>query len=173
MRSLRAATLLSVLLLVPVLAGCGDDKPNAADEKQYQLQLAYARCMRDNGYDMKDPARPRSDGSVEAEAAAPPIGGDPAYDRAAEKCKAKLPVGEAGESGRLTADERAKALTFAQCMRDNGIADYPDPDADGNLQQPLPDQQDPAYAGKKVRLDAAAKKCGGGGAVRGTGPGGK
>jgi hypothetical protein len=169
MRSLPAATLLSVLLLVPALAGCGGGKPTAADEKQYQQQLAYASCMRDNGYDMKDPARPRSDGSVEAEAAVPAIGSNPVYDRAAEKCKDKLPVGEAGDSVQLTAAERAKALKFSQCMRDNGIADYPDPDSAGNVTQPLPDQQDPAYAGKKALLEAAAKKCGGG-AVPGTGP---
>jgi hypothetical protein len=35
--------------------------------------------------------------------------------------------------GNTTASNQAKAVKFAQCMRENGVSQFPDPDASGNL----------------------------------------
>jgi len=42
---------------------------------------------------------------------------------------------------------------FSQCMRDNGVPDFPDPDADGRLRGPGHDREgDPKFR-------AAQEKC--------------
>jgi hypothetical protein len=51
--------------------------------------------------------------------------------------------------------EQAQALKFAQCMRDNGIADFPDPDVsdDGGMRISVPEGTSPQQA------EAATKLC--------------
>ena len=40
---------------------------------------------------------------------------------------------ETGSGGNKNATDRDKALAFAACMRENGVAEFPDPDASGEL----------------------------------------
>ena len=40
---------------------------------------------------------------------------------------------EAGTAATKTATAQDKAVAFAQCMRDHGVAEFPDPDASGEL----------------------------------------
>jgi hypothetical protein len=40
---------------------------------------------------------------------------------------------ENGSAGNTNATNRDKAVKFAECMRDNGVAQFPDPDASGVL----------------------------------------
>ena len=35
--------------------------------------------------------------------------------------------------GKANATDRDKAVEFAECMRDNGVGEFPDPDASGEL----------------------------------------
>src|SRR5262247_1004928 len=45
-----------------------------------------------------------------------------------------------------TADRREAGRLYAQCMRDNGVPDFPDPDADGRLRGPGHETQaDPKF----------------------------
>src|SRR6266545_6658876 len=37
------------------------------------------------------------------------------------------------ETGNTTAANREQAVKFAECMRKNGVREFPDPDASGNL----------------------------------------
>ena len=56
-------------------------------------------------------------------------------------------------NGKATsADYRAQAVRFAQCIRDNGVPDFPDPDASGRFSGSVHDKDDPA-------LRAALEKC--------------
>jgi hypothetical protein len=48
-------------------------------------------------------------------------------------------------------DLREAQLAYAQCMRDHGIADFPDPDAQGHM--PMPDGED------RPEVDAADGAC--------------
>jgi hypothetical protein len=163
-RHLTARLLAGVLLLVgiaPALAACGNDgkagkdAPAATDHEQ---RLKFARCMRDNGYDMPDPQPQTGDGPVAAGKAIAP--GDTAFEGAYEKCRSLLPNG--GEPPKMTDEQRVKALEFAKCMRANGIADFPDPSADGRFRgTPVPDPSDPAYNAKMAELQKASEACGG------------
>jgi hypothetical protein len=52
-----------------------------------------------------------------------------------------------------TSDPRQRALAFAQCMRDNGVPDVPDPDAKGEIRGPAHERQgNPAF-------QAAFQRC--------------
>lgn len=53
-------------------------------------------------------------------------------------CGSKAPSGDgagtsSGTGGTRTVAERDKAVEFAECMRDNGLRDFPDPDANGEF----------------------------------------
>jgi hypothetical protein len=63
------------------------------------------------------------------------------------------PTASASASGGLS--DQDKALKYAQCMRENGVPNFPDPKANdgGGINVTLPDGTDPAKA------DAAMKVC--------------
>jgi hypothetical protein len=50
---------------------------------------------------------------------------------------------------------------FSQCMRDNGLPDYPDPDPDGRVRGPGHEQQDdPKF---RAAMEACRQQLPGGG----------
>ena len=58
------------------------------------------------------------------------------------------------------ADEAA-GRAYAQCMRDNGVPDFPDPDPDGRLRGPAHEQQDdPKF---RAAMETCRQKLPGGG----------
>ena len=59
-----------------------------------------------------------------------------------------------GGAGGTAADPREAARAFAQCMRANGVTDFPDPDADGKF--PRSAEQG---AHDDPRFQAAEEKC--------------
>jgi hypothetical protein len=84
--------------------------------------IAYAQCMRDHG--VPGFPDPDSDGhfAVNAnELGIPP--GSPQFDAAQRACAGLLPA----PSDEQQADNHAARLEYAQCMRDQGITDFPDP----------------------------------------------
>lgn len=115
------------------LAGCGGGSGEPSDaaalrEKNRDALLKFARCMRENGVDMPDPAMEEGGGFrilQEHDGANAP---SEAELRAAEEKCAKYR--EAVTPPRLSEEQRAemreRALAHAKCMRENGI-DFPDP----------------------------------------------
>ncbi|MDP9793532.1 hypothetical protein J2S43_002044 [Catenuloplanes nepalensis] len=145
-----------LLVLIVALSGCGGGPEEAADG-DHDKQLAFAQCMRDNGVtDYEDPKPAANGGMVAAQPAGPD---DPAVRAAAEKCRPLLPNG--GEVEPLSEEERQAALTFAACMREHGVEDYPDPDADGRPGDfDMPEPEDPGYEDAMQRFTAASEACG-------------
>jgi hypothetical protein len=91
--------------------------------------LAYAQCMRENG--IKEFPDPSADGKLTLRAK-PGSGLDPnspAWKKAEEACKSLRP--EPSEAQKQQA--KAQGLKYAQCMRENGIKEFPDPSADGGV----------------------------------------
>jgi hypothetical protein len=147
-----ARRLVPTLLLVPllVLAGCGQNNRNgangAASADKVEQARAYAQCIRENGV----PNFPDPDPDGRLRGAAHEKGNDPTFRAAQEKCRSLAPGGEHQKSDPATVEQMRR---FSQCMRDNGLPDYPDPDPDGRLRDPGHEQQDnPAYR-------AALEKC--------------
>ncbi|MGA6165402.1 hypothetical protein [Amycolatopsis magusensis] len=107
----------------------------ADDEFTHDEQLAFARCMRDNGVDMPDPV----DGRMTMEAAGPDEA--PKMEKAHNACRHLLPNG--GEMKPPTAEELDQMRKTAQCFRDHGI-DVPDPDpVNPGMAIPGGDPEDP------------------------------
>jgi len=104
--------------------------------------LAYAQCLRDNGIDVDDPQA----GSAGARAifGGGPGGQDGGVDRRSEEfITANEACGYILEASRPEIDPAAEQerleeqLALAQCIRDQGFEEYPDPaiGADGRLER--------------------------------------
>ena len=124
--------------------GQGDDQADAEDEL-----LDWVECMRDEGIDIPDPTRDE-DGNLVIDGPGFRLGGgdsegstssdgsddegderavDPdEMDAAMEACGQPPALGpnDLSEEDRQAMEENA--LEFAECMRDEGIEDFPDPD---------------------------------------------
>ncbi|MEU6721224.1 hypothetical protein ABZ897_58075 [Nonomuraea sp. NPDC046802] len=148
------------------LAACGGTpqaaKPAGApsvDENTANL-VKYAQCMRQNGVPtFPDPVN----GKLELK-----YGGDnaldinaPQFKTAQETCKSLAPAGTL--SGPGDGQQVQQMLKFAECMRENGVKDFPDP-KDGNL---LIDGVDPETPQFKTAMQTCRKFMPGGGPAGG------
>lgn len=144
-----AATALVALLLLSGCAGSPDTsipdgdvpsspaQPSAAPVPDAQ---AYAECMREHEIDMSDPdpstGLPTLGDSVDP--------GSAAFQTAQDACGDLLPGGIRGEEDDT---DTAAYLEFAECMRENGMPDFPDPQpGSGEGLFPGIDRTDPAFA---------------------------
>ncbi len=134
----------------------------AADD---QTAVKFARCMRSNGVSaFPDPS---ASGKLTIDAVANGSSLDtntPAFTQAMRACKKLEPAGFTG--GQRSSAQQSAALTFARCIRANGVKDFPDP-VNG---QPLVDTDHiPSAAtgsGMSI-LKAAMQKCQGAAAAAG------
>jgi hypothetical protein len=137
-RKLRPLAALAMVALIG--AGCsnassetGTDSSGAnKNATNRDKAVKFAECMRDNGVkEFPDPdasGRLTIDGVVNGSSLDPSI---PAWKGAIGACKDLQPSGFMGH--KRSAEEQENALEFAQCMRDNGVEDFPDPTKDGPL----------------------------------------
>jgi hypothetical protein len=161
-RKLRPLAALAMVALIG--AGCSDapdengsaGNTNAANQEQ---AVKFAECMRDNGVsEFPDPAasgRLTIDGVVNGSSLDP---SSAAWENAIAACEDLQPPGFTGDE-EVTADEQEVRLEFAQCMRDNGVEDFPDP-AEGD---PLVDTTripSSATEGGMTVINAAMQTCG-------------
>jgi hypothetical protein len=140
-----STTLLGALALVAACGSSSSDEPAAAVDQDQARQ--YSQCMRDNGVpDFPDPdpdGRLRGPGHEHQD--------DPTFRTAQEACRDLAPGGEHENTGDPAFVEQMRQ--YSQCMRDNGVPDFPDPDADGRLRGSGHEQQDdPTFR-------AAAETC--------------
>ncbi len=102
--------------------------------------LAYAQCMRDNGIEMDDPAV-GGGGRGFLRAGSGPRGGfdelDKGFELAREACSPILEAARPEVDPVAERERLEEQLALAQCLRENGFPEYPDPavDADGRLQR--------------------------------------
>ena len=164
-RRLRPLAALAIVALIGV--GCSDTpaetgtgggggNENATNQSK---TVRFAQCMRENGVsEFPDPNAAAGDqefveGIERARDASPA-----AWDEAMGACKDLQPAGLLG--GKATPKEMTQRLEFAQCMRDNGIKDFPDPTRDGPL---VDTTRIPSAAGRGARsipgFQAAMEAC--------------
>lgn len=153
------------LLLAAGLAGCGapGGSPAATATTGQQDAAAvlreFVQCARDNGMPDLPDLRLDADGRVSFPAGLP----DPpaSVERACRQIFERLPAaarGDAsgsGDAGRPPDDIQA-LVRFAGCMREHGIAEFPDPKADGTF--PLSGTAI-GREGKTPKLVAAMRAC--------------
>jgi hypothetical protein len=89
--------------------------------------VKFAECMRDNGVgEFPDPDASGEltiDGVLNGSSLDPST---PAWKEAIGACKDLQPPGFTGDE-EVSDEEQEVRLEFAQCMRDNGVEDFPDP----------------------------------------------
>jgi hypothetical protein len=153
----QARRLVPALLVVPllVLAGCAqDNRSGVTPVDKAEAARAYAQCIRDNGV----PDFPDPDANGDLRGPGHEKENDPKFQAAQEKCRNLAPGGEHQKSDPATVEQMRK---FSQCMRDNGLPDFPDPDATGKLRGAGHEQQDtPTY---RAAMEACRQKLPGGG----------
>jgi hypothetical protein len=121
--------------------------------------MKFADCMRDNGVrEFPDPDASGEltiDGVLNGSSLDPSA---PAWKAAIGACKDLQPPGFTGDE-EVSDEEQEVRLEFAQCMRDNGVEDFPDP-ARGD---PLVDTRripSAATEGGMTIINAAMQTCG-------------
>ena len=134
--------------------GSGGDNTAATRQKA----VKFAECMRHNGVSQfPDPdasGQLTIDGVLNGSSLDPKT---PAWKNAIGACKDLEPPGFVGH--KRTAQQQEAAIKFAQCIRKNGVKDFPDPTPDGPL---IDTGRIPSLAGKDPRsspLTAAMRTC--------------
>ncbi len=149
--------LVPALLVAPllVLAACGQsNRSGVTPVDKAAAARAYAQCIRDNGV----PDFPDPDANGQLRGPAHEQQSDPKFQAAQEKCRNLAPGGEHQKSDPATVEQMRQ---FSQCMRANGLPDFPDPDANGQLRGAGHEQQDnPTY---RAAMEACRQKLPGGG----------
>ena len=93
--------------------------------------VAYAKCMRANG--VPDFPDPDTDGRFMFDEGGSVNPESTAFKDADKKCQAYAPQGGKATDNPQAGWSAADKLKYAQCMRQNGITAFPDPDAGGTL----------------------------------------
>jgi len=128
------------LIVVLLLAGCsaagGSGAATTTTSAQQDTAAVWrelVRCARANG--MPNLPDPQIDSNGRANfpngTPEPPA----SVRRACQSIYDRLPASARDEEERPPADMQA-LLRYARCMREHGVADFPDPDADGNFRAP-------------------------------------
>lgn len=124
------------LALAVLISACGSSKTGssnaAATSASAQQGVKFSECMRHNG--VSNFPDPSGSGKLTIDAVANGSSVDtnaPAFKQALGACKSLEPTGFTG-SKRSTRLQQA-ALKFAQCIREHGVKDFPDPLPDGPL----------------------------------------
>ena len=113
------------LVLAAVLT-CSTALAQQAPIDQQDKALAYAQCVRDNGYaEFPDP----TPGEGIRFLIKP--GDAPRFQKAAAACRDLAPEGLRDND--TTPEELDGLVKLAQCVRENGIPNFPDPDAKGTF----------------------------------------
>lgn len=128
---IRLATLALIALLLagcsntPAETGSGTGTATATEDGATRSKtVTFAGCMRENGVsEFPDQNGMEDQEFVEAIERANPESA--AFKKALRACKDLQPPGLLG--GKSSPEEMDQRLVFAQCMRENGVKDFPDP----------------------------------------------
>jgi hypothetical protein len=167
-RARRPLAVLGLIAMVALISACGSSAPaetgtgigggdNTAANAHKALK--FAECMRSNGVsEFPDPGASGNftiDGIVNGSSLDPST---PAFKQAISACKDLEPAGFMGS--KRSPQQQEAALKFAQCMRENGVPDFPDPTPNGPL---IDTSRIPSAAGRGAQsipgFHAAANKC--------------
>jgi hypothetical protein len=140
-----------------------DDDDGGGDPEDFEEKaLAYSECMRDNGIEeFPDPAIDEGHMGMSL-----PEGIDPESEefKAAEEACEDLRPGP-DENATIDPEIYAELLEYTECMRENGVEDFPDPNPNGGIVM-SGDNLDP----ESEEFQAAEEACKDLGPDRGEGP---
>jgi hypothetical protein len=163
-RTLRPLAALALVALISLSsAGCGSNAPSETSTASSSgtggtkkltardKAVKFAECIRAHG--VSDFPDPNEKNQFEYGVS---VSG-PVWNKATTACKDLQPPGTL--SGKRTPKQQSASLRFAQCVRDNGVKDFPDPVNGEPLVNTykIPSSNKP---GGMAILNAAMHKCG-------------
>ena len=162
----RLQFLAALAVIAMISSGCSNE-PNQSDsggtsDATRAKAMKFAQCMRDNG--VKAFPDPDASGTLTVDEIANNSSVDTtsaAWTKAIDTCKDLEPAGFTGK--KRSAKQQAAALKFAQCIRNNGVKDFPDPSPGEPLINTNRIPSTNASGGMSI-LNAAIAKCKGVGA---------
>jgi hypothetical protein len=148
-----AAALFGAAILLAACGSSSSDKPASASTLEQARK--FAQCIRANGV----PDFPDPDANGEFRGSSHEQQDNPAFQAATQACRDLAPGGEHENAGSPAFVEQARE--FAQCMRANGVPDFPDPDANGEFRGAGHEQEgDPKF---QAAMEACRAKLPGAG----------
>jgi hypothetical protein len=151
--------LAALAMIALIVAGCGNSSAGTGNGTAsiHEKAVKFAECMRNNGVSAFPD--PNASGALTIDGVLNGSSLDPnsaAWKTAIGACKDLEPPGFTGT--KVTPQQRTARLKFAQCVRDNGVPDFPDPTPDGPL---IDTNRIPSTAtnGGMSILNAATQKC--------------
>jgi hypothetical protein len=166
-RTLRAPAALAIVALI--IAGCSNESTETGTETGSSgggqnatapsKAARFSECMRDNG--VSEFPDPDASGELTIDGVVNGSSLDtdgPAWKQAIGACKDLQPAGFTGDEN-VTDEEQDVRLEFAQCMRENGVEDFPDPAKDDPLvdTRRIPSAEE---SGGMDIINAAMQTCG-------------
>ncbi|HEY1518151.1 MAG TPA: hypothetical protein VGF91_17115 [Solirubrobacteraceae bacterium] len=163
-RTRRPLAALGLIAMVAVISACGSSAQTATGSGgantiagNAQKAVKFAKCMRSNG--VSQFPDPGASGKLTIDAVANRSSLDPstpAFKQAISACKNLEPAGFTGS--KRSSQQQQAALKFAQCIRANGVKDFPDPIPSGPLVDTdrIPSAAEP---GGMSSLHVAMQKC--------------
>jgi hypothetical protein len=162
-RTLRLPAALALMGMTALISACGSSTPADTGGNDaaanHGKAVKFATCMRSHG--VSDFPDPNASGTLTLDAVVNGSSLDPnapAFKRAVGACQDLEPTGFTGN--KRTPQQQEYALKFAECVRANGVPDFPDPTPNGPL---IDTSRIPSAAGRGARsipgLQAAAHKC--------------
>jgi hypothetical protein len=160
-RTLRPLATLAAVAMVALISACGSNAPAATSGGGNNVAQAvkFAQCMRANG--VSQFPDPDASGALTIDGVVNGSSLDPnsaAFQQAISACKDLEPPGFMGPQ--RSPQQQEAALKFAQCIRDNGVPDFPDPIPDGPLIDTNRIPSSRTDGGMSI-LHAAMQKCSG------------
>lgn len=170
MRRYKIALILGLMALSAAACGNDDDTGGVAsvdgdasesaaegdgeDLDGFEEALAYSECMRDNGVpDFPDPEE-QGEGGISLGL---PEGMDPEseeFKAAAEACEDLQPGPD--ENATIDPEVYEALVEYSECMRENGIADFPDPTEGGGI---MMNGDDMSFDPQSEEFQAAQEAC--------------
>jgi hypothetical protein len=164
-RGIRPLAAFGIAALILISVGCSSDSgeddnaDNGGSSNAAGQAVKFAECMRDNG--VSEFPDPDASGALTIDAVVNGSSIDPdspVWTGAIDACKDLQPPGFTGDE-EVTDEEQEGRLAFAQCMRDNGVEDFPDP-AKGDPMVDTNRIPSSATESGMTVLNAAMQKCG-------------
>jgi len=161
-RRRRPPAALALIATAALISACGSSAPTATGSGSTNTAantqaVRFAECMRSNGVSaFPDPG---ASGKLTIDAVANGSSlntSAPAFVQALSACKGLEPPGFTG--GKRSPQQQQAALRFAECIRKNGVSDFPDPTPNGPLIDTNRIPSAAAPGGMSV-LHAAMQKC--------------
>jgi hypothetical protein len=157
-RKLRPLAALALSAMVALISACGSNAPAATGSgssggntaANVEKAVKFAECMRGNGVSEFPDPNASGDFAYGIKAGSSLDPSTAAWQQAIGACKDLEPPGFMPKT--LTTQEIDARLKFAQCIRENGVPDFPDPTENG----PLINVQN---AQSNTELQAALQKC--------------